>query len=633
MKNKILLSALLFIVQLFSAHIKAQQSTLPLPLNVQHAYENGTRTYDGKPGPNYWQNNSVYKIKAELEPASRKLSGEETITYYNNSPDTLKQIVIRLYPDLYRKGNARDFEIEPSVVNDGVVIEKLIVNGEELKIDGGKTSPRREGTNLFIPLSKNLFPKSTAEIKIDWNYTIANESQVRTGAYDSTSFFVAYWYPQAAVYDDIDGWDANNYTGQTEMYNDFNNYEVEITTPKNFLLWSTGVLQNPEEVYSQNILEKYNSALQSDKVINIITKKDLESGNVTADKEKLVYKIFAEHVPDFAFAMSDHYLWDASSLVVDKQTGRRTFISAAYNIKNTENFSNVASVARKAIESFSTRIPGVPYPYPRMTVFNGQGGMEFPMMCNNSSEDNLRGTVHLTSHEICHTYFPFYMGINERKYAWMDEGWATMLPLDFQTENAPGYDPRTRNALSYSEFAGREAEVPPITLSYIIQNPAYRTASYRRPGTAYEFLRQFLGDERFLNALHEYMNRWNGKHPLPYDFFFTFNQSVGENLDWYWKPWFFESKYPDLALTAKEVNQEIKISVANKGGLPLPVIIKFYFEDGTDEIIFSGGADLWKDCKTEMLHTAGSKKKVRRIELGTTQIPDTDQTNNQITIP
>lgn len=631
MRNRFLPFALLFIVQFIPNHTKAQHTSLLPPLNLRHAYETGTRSYKGKPGANYWQNRSEYKIKAELNPASRKVTGEETITYYNNSPDTLKQIIIRLYPDFYRKGNARDFEIDAEVVNSGMEIEKLIVGGEEIKLGTDKNSPGREGTNLFVTLLNPLSPQATIELKVNWNYTIANKSQVRTGAYDSTSFFVAYWYPQVAVYDDIDGWDIQSYTGQAEMYNDFNDYEVEITVPKGFLLWSTGVLQNPEEVYSQNVLERYKNASQSDKIINIVTKKDLENRNVTTDKEKLVYKTRAEYVPDFAFAVSDHYLWDASSLVVDKQTGRRTFVSAVYN-KNTGYFSNVAEIARKAIESFSAEIPGVPYPYPCMTVFNGQGGMEFPMMCNDSAIEDLLGTVHVTSHEICHTYFPFYMGINEEKYAWMDEGWATMLPFDFQTENAPGYDPRTRNAQSYSEIAGGETDTPPITLSYLIKNPAYRTASYRRPGAAYEFLRQFLGDEKFLKALHDYMNTWNGKHPIPYDFFFTFDQSTGENLDWYWKPWFFENKYPDLALSAKAAESGIDIKVKNNGGLPLPVVIKLYFEDDTNETVHMGNADLWKDGKTEIAHFIDTKKKVSRIELGTTQVPDTNTDDNTVVL-
>ena len=610
----------------------SQSNSLFLPINFQQAYKKATRSYGGKPGANYWQNKSEYKIKAELEPAERKLTGEETVEYYNNSPDTLKQIILRLYPDLYRKGNLRDFEINPDVITNGMEIKTLNVGGEDVDVNLDDGKIRREITNLFVPLKKPLAPKSKIELKVNWDFTIPNKSQIRMGAYDSTSFFVAYWYPQVAVYDDIDGWDELNYTGRTEMYNDFNNYKVEITVPKGFLLWSTGVLQNPEEVYSKNIFDKREKALQSDAIVNIVDKKDYASGPVTADKEKLTYKINAEYVSDFAFATSDHYLWDASSLVVDKETGRRTFISAAYN-KNTDDFSTVAEVARKSIESFSTHLPGVPYPYPAMTVFNGQGGMEFPMMCNNSAVKELWGTVHLTSHEICHTYFPFYMGINERKYAWMDEGWATMLPFDFQTENAPGYDPRTRNAQGYSEFAGRDADIPLMVLSYDLRDASYRTASYRRPGAAYQFLRQFLGDEVFTKALHEYMKRWNGKHPTPYDFFFTFDNVTGEDLSWYWKPWFFEMKYPDLAIVnIKQENGKAECTIDNIGGMPVPVILKAYFDDGTNETVYNQSAKIWKDGSKELKADFTTNKKVTKIELGTTQIPDVDNSNNLLKV-
>lgn len=609
-----------------------QNNTLYVPLNFQQAYKKGTRLYDGKPGPNYWQNKSKYKIRAELEPKTRKLSGVESITYYNNSPDTLKQIILRLFPDIYRKGNARDFEGDPDVITNGVEIEKLSVSGNEVNMKSGMLSPKREVTNLFIPLEKHLPPKAEIELKVDWNYIIPDKAQIRTGAYDSTSFFVAYWYPQVAVYEDIDGWDTENYTGHTETYNDFGDYEVEISVPKGFLLWSTGVLQNPEEVYSKNIFEKYKKALQSEEVMGVVEKKDYEKGIVTADKEKLKYKITAENVTDFAFATSDHYLWDASSLVVDKVTGRRAFISAAYNI-STNDFSTVVEVARKSIESFSTHLPGIPYPYPVMTVFNGRGGMEFPMMCNDSAIPELPGTVHLTSHEIFHTYFPFYMGINERKYAWMDEGFATMIPFDFQTENAPGYDPRSRNAQSYSEYAGLDTDIPPMVPSHQLRGASYRTASYRRPGAAFEFLRNFLGDEVFIKALHEFMYRWNGKHPTPYDLFFTFNQTAGEDLSWYWKPWFFETKYPDLSIeNLKQENGKYECIVKNIGGMPVPVILKAYYEDGTNEIVFNQSAKIWKDVLKETTISFESNKIVTKVELGTTQIPDTDNSNNKLTI-
>ncbi len=618
----------IFITIIFVSNYYPQNSTYNLPINFHTAYKNKTRSFDGKPGESYWQNHSDYKIKAELNPKTRILSGEETITYFNNSPDTLKQIVIKLYQDIYGKGNQRDFPINPEALTDGTEIKNISIGGKALKFNNEKLSPRREGTNLFIPLDKVLNPKENIDLKIEWSFIIPNQFPIRMGAYDSTSFFVAYWYPQVAVYDDIDGWDTQNYTGHTETYNDFNNYDVEISVPKKFLLWSTGVLQNPEEVYSKSILEKYNSALSSDQIVNVVELTDLENGTITTNNENLCYKIKAESVPDFVFAVSDHYLWDASSLVVDEKTGRRALISAAYN-KATKDYSTVADVARKSIKSFSTHLPGVSYPYPVMTVFHGQGGMEFPMMCNDSAVPDVQGTVHLTSHEIFHTYFPFYMGINERKYAWMDEGLATMIPFDFQTENAPGYDPRSRNAKSYSEFAGRDTDIPPMVPSHLLTGASYRTASYRRPGAAFDFLRGFLGDKLFKEALIEFMTRWSGKHPTPYDFFFAFNEVVGEDLSWYWKPWFFENKYPDLSIENVEQKAgRIKCRINNLGGLPLPVILKARYNDGTEEIIFDKTSSVWKNSGSVIDFNFPTQKKVTKMELGTSQIPDTNPSNN-----
>jgi aminopeptidase N len=221
------------------------------------------------------------------------------------------------------------------------------------------------------------------------------------------------------------------------------------------------------------------------------------------------------------------------------------------------------------------------------------------------------------------------MGINERKYAWMDEGWATMLPFDFQTENAPGYDPRSRNAQSYSDFAGDDTDLPMMVPSHQLRGASYRTASYRRPGAAYDFLRQMLGDQKFKSALHEYMKRWNGKHPVPYDFFFTFNNVLGEDLSWYWKPWFFENKYPDLSIDDLKLESGmIKLKIKNIGGIPLPVILKAYYQDGTNENVFNKNADVWKNSADVINVNFAPSKKVIKVELGTNQIPDADNSGN-----
>ncbi|MCX7797632.1 MAG: M1 family metallopeptidase [Melioribacter sp.] len=606
----------------------AQSNNLFIPINFQKAYEKQTRSYDGKPGKNYWQNTADYFIKAEVVPNERKVIGEETVIYHNNSPDTLKQIVVKTLQDIYRKGNMRDFEIAPEAVTEGMQINKIIYNNSVLFQENNIELIKREGTNLFIKLSPPLLPNKKAELKFSWSCIIPNKSQIRMGAYDSTTFFIAYWYPQIAVYDDIDGWDVINYTGQTETYNDFGNYDVEITVPKNFIVWATGTLQNPDEVFSERILEKYNNALISNEVINIIEEKDYQLGLITKNKDKLIYKFKANNVPDFAFAISNRYLWDGLSLVVDSSSQRRVFISAAYK-KDSKDFYNVAHIASKAIESFSTHLPGFPYPYPSMTVFNGQGGMEFPMMCNNSSVNDYAGTVHLTSHEIAHTYFPFFMGINERKYAWMDEGWATMLPFDFQTEFAEGYDPRKRNSDSYSEIAGTDKDIPPIIPSYNIKGPSYRNASYRRPAAAYEFLREILGDDLFKKCLIEYINRWNGKHPTPYDFFFTFNNVANQDLSWFWKPWFFDFSYPDLSIKSFTQNRKkISLTIINKGGLPLPVKIFGHLENGKSELLYKASAKIWEKNKTKLKLKLIPKSKYLKIELNNAQIPDVNREDN-----
>jgi len=232
----------------------------PLPVNFKRAYEKQTRTFSGKPGPNYWQNKSDYQIKAEVIPSEKKVKAEETIIYFNNSPDTLDIIVVKLLPDLYRKGNSRDFEISPDAVNEGIKIFESKLNGSNFEITVEREKPHVAGTKLIIPLEEKLLPGSTAELYFKWEVDIPDESQVRMGAYDSTSFFVAYWFPQIAVYDDIDGWDMNDYSGQTETYNDFSNYSVEITVPQSFVVWASSKLLNPDEVFEKKILDKYINA-------------------------------------------------------------------------------------------------------------------------------------------------------------------------------------------------------------------------------------------------------------------------------------------------------------------------------------------------------------------------------------
>ena len=613
------------IVFFFPSCFVSQQTNLYMPIEVQKAISNQTRSEDGKPGPKYWQNNTEYKINVSIDPSARLLKGNESIVYYNNSPDSLRKIVIRLYQDMNKIGEQRDFNLQPESITEGVKILNLSINDSSVNLEN-KSQANLYETNLSVYLREKLAPKNSLSINVNWEFTIPKGQNPRMGIYGDSSFFIGYWYPQIAVYDDVYGWDEINYTGQAEFYNDFSDFDVNITVPGGFTVWSTGVLQNKEDIFTEEYLKRYNEALNSDKIVHIITEQDLNKP-VYKSKDENTWHFTAEHVPDFAFALSNKYLWDGVSTIVDKKEERKVFISAAFD-PASRDFYEVDAISKFTIESLSNDFPGVPFPYPSLTVFNGSGGMEYPMMVNDGSYNDRASTIHVTSHEISHTYFPFYMGINERKYAWMDEGWATMIPSGIQNELDSDYKPIERNAAYYERVAGTDMDVPLIIPSFLLNGNAYRNASYSRPGSAYYILRDALGKDVFDKALKDYIKIWHGKHPLPYDFFNSFNESTGEDLSWFWNPWFLHYAYPDLAIAKAEVKGDsLKVLVKNIGNLPLPIAINIVNDKG--EITSSyETAKIWSTGKTEIWVRVKIQGKVSLITLDDPKIPDINKENN-----
>jgi aminopeptidase N len=226
------------------------------------------------------------------------------------------------------------------------------------------------------------------------------------------------------------------------------------------------------------------------------------------------------------------------------------------------------------------------------------------------------------------------MGINERKYAWMDEGWAQFLPNDMKFSLKPNdkstFSPQAYNAKAYSRFAGTHMDMPMMVPSVLLQSSSYSYASYIRPSVAYAMLRDLLGEELFKKALHEYMRRWNGKHPIPYDFFYTFNEVAGEDLSWFWKPWFFDQAYPDLAIkTNTNTPQKGSLVIEQKGNIPVPIYLKITYTDNTEDVIHEP-ASIWKDGAKEYVVVLSPSKTVKGAELGNPQVPDTDMANNTL---
>jgi len=608
----------------------SSDNSLYMPLNIKKAYQKGTRTYDGVPGEAYWQNRSEYQIKVKVFPERALIKGEEGIVYFNNSPDTLYRIIIRLYQDIYREGNARDWQIDPISLHKGIDLYNFRVNGTEIDLDNPDGPARRTGTNLRVELENPLYPESSIELFCQWKFTLPQKSWLRMGAYSDSSLFVAYWYPQIAVYDDIDGWDYSGYGGTQEFYNDMSDFNVEITAPGDFLVWGTGLLKNARAVLREPYLNRFLNAFQSDTVIRVIGRSDIGSDSIVVSQEKNTWRFQAESVPDFAFAVCRNHFWDALSVDVNNPAGDRALVQAVYP-HNSPDFHQVTEFSKSILEYLSKEMPGIPYPFPSMTAYNrpGGGGMEFPMMINDGSSTEKARTVSLTGHEIIHSYFPFYMGINERKYAWMDEGWAVALnydPLHSIIPEADGFISTIRN---YLALAGNEYDLPMMIPSTMMRGPAYRNASYNRSAVAYHMLREYLGDARFREALRTFVSRWKYKHPIPYDFFFTFDRLAGEDLSWFWNPWFFDRGYPDLTIYAVENDT---ITVEKSGLLPVPVHLILVYDDGSEEL-FSEPMSVWKDGKKYVQIPLKSQKKLLRASLDTERIPDVNKSNNEYLAP
>jgi hypothetical protein len=592
---------------------------LPVARNIQASYQKGTRSTDGKPGKNYWQNSADYNLHINFSPDTRLVSGSVEISYINNSPDTLQQVWFKLYPNLYKTGTPRQSQIRPEDLGEGVIIDSMW-QGDK-RIDPSKLAIN--GTNMVLN-RQSLKPGSNTGFRIYYHYTLNKTSHVRTGEVEPNAHFIAYFFPRIAVYDDIDGWNRHPYNGSLEFYNDICNFDSYITVPKNFLVWATGELQNCAEVLQPGYCRRIQQAETSDALVNIIDTTD-DKAKITADKSFNTWHFKAHNVPDFAFATSDHYIWQSSSVMVDPLTKRRTRADAIFNPKHHDYFW-VAPDARRTVEVMSYIFPKWPFPYSHISVFDGLDQMEYPMMVNDNPVESRIESVTLTDHEIFHTMFPFYLGINETKYAWMDEGWATIGEwivspyIDSTIVDDYGVLPTERHM-------GNEDDLPIMTLSTETRS-SYFTNSYPEPAMGYLFVKEMLGDSLFFKGLHFYIDQWKGKHPMPYDFFNCMNTGSGVNLDWFWKKWFFDGGYPDLAISSvtKKLNA-CQVHIVLKGSKPVPVHLTVVFTDKTT-MQLRKSIDIWKGGKQEVTVTIPAKKEIEKIELGSTWVPDVNKADN-----
>ncbi len=605
---------------LISVNLLAQ-TNLPVAINIKAAFDKGTRDMNGKPGKNYWQNTAAYDIAVNFEPATRVITGTEVINYTNNSPDTLTEIIFKLYPNIYKKGSSRLMNISGEDVSEGVNIEKMSAAGILL----ARSNYRIDATNMIVRIEP-LLPKSSVTFSIEYAYTLNKKSHMRTGEVEAGAYFIAYFFPRIAVYDDIDGWNRNPYLGTHEFYNDFCDFTLAITAPADYTVWATGELENADKIFKEKYLKRIQQAEANDGYVTVIDSTDIGMEHTTKGDKTNTWKFNAKHVTDAVFALSNHYMWQSSSLVVDKLTGRRTRVDAVFNPKHKDYFW-VVSDARKTVEAMSYQFPKWPFPYSHETVFDGLDQMEYPMMVNDNPVENRAESIELTNHEIFHTIFPFYMGTNETKYGWMDEGWATMGEwlispmIDSTIVDEYG-------VAGYENASGTEIDLPITTLTTQQYGTSMFINSYPKPAMGYMYVKDLLGDELFYKGLHNYMRNWNGRHPIPYDFFNSMNEGSGKNLNWFWKRWFFDEGVPDLAIAKLTEKGTLKqVLVESKGTKPLPVDLSVLYTDGTSEKIHRN-ISVWEKGNKTILVSFSSGKKIKSLMLGSTYVPDINKSDN-----
>ncbi len=606
----------------------AAAQSLYMPRAIKETYQKGTRSLDGRPGPNYWQNRARYAITITTLPPDRRVSGSEQIAYTNNSPDTLHRLVIKLFDNYHKPGAPRFGGTTPAFLTSGIHIRYFAVNGAEQKWDN---NPR-----LFtwqpVRLASALPPHGTVNLTFKWWYDLSKRAG-REGVIDSTTFYIAYFYPRVAVYDDYNGWDQMDHAGH-EFYSDFNDYDVTVNVPANYIVWGTGTLTNASDLLQPQALARYQASFTSDSTIHVGTHAEVVGDAVTMQSAMNSWHFTATDIPDMAFGLSNHYDWDAASVVVDDATHRRASVQAAYN-DTAADFHQMVQFGRHALDFLSHQWPGVPYPYEKTTEFQGGAGMEYPMMANDQSYASPAFAEFVAAHENSHSYMPFYMGTNETRYGFMDEGWATTFEylinrVDMGIDSATSLFKRFR-VDRWAHDPSPLEDLPIITPSDALAGLSYGVNAYGKPALGYLAMKDMLGDALFKKCLHAYMSRWHGKHPTPWDFFYTFDNVAGRPLDWFWTDWFFSNNYIDLGLkSVRKTGGGYAVVVDNIGGMDAPFNLVLHFADGSHLSLHQTSA-VWERNQKQTTINVRTRKTLKSADIDNNIWVDADMSNNSWT--
>jgi hypothetical protein len=603
------------------------------PGNFLQAVQRGTRTPDGRPGPAYWQNRAGYRLTATLDVEAQRLDGSAEITYRNNSPDVLENLHIDLTQNFHAPGVIRFEEAE---VTGGIELRRVAVNGQVLGEEGGGARYVVFGTRMVILPPQPLRPGQSVTIAIDWELPIPQAGAGQRMGHGDGLFFLAYWYPHMAVYDDVVGWHPDPFVGTTEFYHGFASYDLTVDAPAGWVVMGTGRLMNPEEVLSPATLERYRLAGQSDSAIAILRATDFENATRATASGRLRWHFAADSVRDVAFSATRRSNWDGMRSAVGDLSGDGqvdyTRINSFWR-ETAPRWAHVARYSAHAISFLSNFIS--PYPWPHMTAVEGAeiigGGMEFPMMTvmGDYTQRGDSALYYVTAHEIAHMWYPMIVSTDERRYTWIDEGLASFNENEARNDFFPGRNHHAQDVFMYLQLAGTGAEGEIMRRSaYHYDTNAYIVASYMKPATVLVALRGVLGEDTFMRAYREFFNRWAYRHPYPQDMWNTFEDVSGRDLGWFWRSWYHETWVLDQAIASVTSSAgTTTIMVEDRGQVPMPVHLTITYADGRTERR-DVPVEHWlagNRRATVTIESAG----VSRVEIDAAQqFPDVDRGNN-----
>ena len=651
-------------------------------LKEELATPNSQHTASGAPGVDYTQQKVDYEMDIVLDDDNQRIYGNETIRYHNNSKDDLEYLWVQLDQNM-RAADSKTPDIQPNRIPKKISKKAYERNFPATAFDGGfkiESVTNLDGSNLSHTINQTMMrinltapvrSGETFEFKIKWWYNINNHrTQGGRSGYEhfpdgNNNYVIAQFYPRMCVYDNVEGWQNDQFWGRSEFALEFGDFTVHITTPEDHLLGATGVLLNEEEVLTKKQLRRLEKAKKSfDKIVIIQPQEEAEKVEKNKATRTKTWKFKATNVRDYAFASSRKFIWDGMAVDINGKTVMAySYYSREANPLYGDHSTKAVAQTLKTYSEYT-----FDYPYHKAISVDGQMGMEYPQICFNPGRPDADGTysdrvkyrmIKVTIHEVGHNFFPMIVNSDERQWTWMDEGlnsYMEMLAELAYDKDFPITRGYPKNIVKY--MSGDQSKIAPI-MSKGDHVYSFGNNAYGKPATALWILREtIMGKELFDHAFKTYSQRWKFKHPTPADFFRSMEDASAMDLDWFWRGWFYTTDVTDIGIksvkkyqtkTGEEENIEFvedtteglgfatsdanskfhyEITYNKPGGLVMPIIVEFTYKDGTTERK-TYPAEIWRYNDQEVTKVFSSEKEITNITVDPDlETADVDTSNN-----